>query len=65
LKADENPEGAGAVCDTQAEVFAVKTAAATGTAGGDAQDEVSTVEMGCGCAAVIRHEAKIRQQPEV
>jgi hypothetical protein len=43
----------------------VKTAAATGTAGGDARDEVSTMEMGCGCAAVIRHEAKIRQQPEL
>jgi hypothetical protein len=65
LKADENPEGDGAGCGTQAEASATKIAATAGTTGGDAQAEASATEMAAADATTIHHEAKIPQQPEV
>jgi hypothetical protein len=59
--ADENPEGDGADHDTQAEASTMKTVAAAGTAGGDAQAEASTAEMATADAAMIRHEGEIPQ----
>jgi hypothetical protein len=59
------PKVIGAGHDTLVEASTMKTAAAAGTAQGDAQAEVSAALMAAADVAVICHEAEIPQQPEV